>query len=292
MKTCDIFIIILNYQQTELTIRLLNSCCKLTYPNYEIIVIDNGSTDQSAQIIASSFPDITIITNDLNLGYAGGVNVGLHYALEKNADYVLLLNNDTIVAPDMLSHLVTCAEQFHVAAVAPIINYEENPEIIWSAGANQQSLTLDIKDNKEGQRYQPGEVYEVDYATACGLLIKSETLRDVGLFDEQFFMYYEDLDWCWRLIALDKRIMVVPKARMWHQGAATIGGYDSADERYYMALSSILFFRKHTKGWRWLIVIPFRLLSAMKTSRRLLRIRKDKMALYAYWRGLWHGLRV
>ncbi len=288
MEKCRVFIIILNYQQPALTVRLLNSCHELAYPNYEMVVVDNGSADHSIQLITASFPNITLLKNDCNLGYAAGVNVGLRHALAQRADYVLLLNNDTTVAPDMLTHLMRCAEQFQAAAVAPVICHEAQPEIVWSAGANRQSVTDDIRDNKNGERYQGGEAYAVDYATACGILITSDALRKVGLFDERFFMYYEDLDWCWRL---NETIMIVPNARMWHRGAATIGGYDSADERYHMALSSVLFFRKHTNGCRWLVVIPFRVFSALRTSWRLLRQQRDKAILSAYWRGLWDGVR-
>lgn len=279
----------LNYEEADLTSRLLQNCLVSTYPCFEIVVIDNGSADQSAQLIASRFPSITLIKNDTNLGYAAGANVGLRYAFAHDYDYVLLLNNDTIVAPDMLARLVAHAEQARASAVAPLICYEEAPEIIWSGGANQQTLTLDIKANRHGATYQSGKPYLVDYATACGLMISAETLKRVGLFDEQFFMYYEDLDWCWRHLAQNRRIVIVPNARMWHQGAATIGGYDSASERYHMALSSVLFFRKYTTGWRWLVVVPFRLLSGMKTSWRLLR-KGNLQALRAYWRGVWHGI--
>ncbi len=287
-----ILIVILNYEKPELTIRLLASCFQLDYPDFQILVVDNGSADNSRQRILTAFPSVKIIQNNTNLGFAGGVNVGLRHALAEKADYVLLLNNDTFVAPDMLTHLVLCAEKHQVAATAPVIYYESTPNRIWSAGAFRQALTGDIRGNRNGQVYEDGDPYVVDYAIACGILIRGQILQEVGLFDEQFFMYYEDLDWCWRLKILNHKIMVVPKARMWHLVSATIGGNDSVAERYYMALSSVLFFRKHTNGWRWMVVLPFRFISAVKTSLRLLRKRQGGAVLRTYWRGLWHGIRL
>ncbi len=257
-----------------------------------MVVVDNGSSKESLEKITDRFHSATFIQNKSNLGYAAGVNVGLRYAQGQDADYVLLLNNDTLIEQDMLTRLVECAQQYGAAAVAPVICYEESPEIIWSAGAYRQTLTQDIRGNKRGEQYQNAEPYLVDYATACGLLIQGKALRDVGLFDEQFFMYYEDLDWCWRLMAQNGQILVVPQARMWHKVAATIGGSDSAQERYYMALSSVLFFRKYTDSWHWLIVVPTRLVSALKTSWRLFSKQRSKQAFRAYWRGIWHGLRA
>jgi GT2 family glycosyltransferase len=133
--------------------------------------------------------------------------------------------------------------------------------------------------------------YRADYATACGLLIKRACLERVGMFDEQVFMYYEDLDFCWRLRAAGYHLVVDPRAQMWHTVAATIGGSDSPDERYHMALASVRFYRKYIHGWRWGVVIPYRLMSALKTTWRLWRTRKSA-SIRPYWRGLRVGLKT
>ena len=291
MSDAKVLILTLNYQQPDLTLRLLASCAQLTYPNIEIAVVDNGSSDNSLERIAATFPAVKLIHSKTNLGFAAGVNLGLNYALATaDVAYILLLNNDTIVDPLMLSRLVDCAERYQAAATAPIICYQSMPDRIWSAGAYRQALTNDIRGNQIGQYYRSGRPYPVDYATACGLLIRRQIIEEIGLFDERFFMYYEDLDWCWRLKQHNQLLMIVPKARMWHLVAGTIGGYHSASERYHMALSSVLFFRKYTAGWRWLIVLPFRIISAVKTSLRLIGHDQGWQACRAYWQGLWHGL--
>lgn len=284
-----ILILILNYQQPALTIRLLQSCAALRYPNLTILVVDNASQDNSVSQILAACPTVHMHRNLANVGFAAGVNAGLKIALASEADYILLLNNDTFVAPDMLAELVTAAQTYQTAVTAPLIYYEAQPETIWSAGAFRQSLTGDVRQNHPSPTNPLTTPCEVDYVTACGMLVRHDVWQDVGLYDEQFFMYYEDLDWCWRLQATPHRILLVPSAKMWHRVAATIGGNDSPNERYYMALSSVLFFRKHTQGWRWPIVLVFRLLSALKTSWRL---RQNHTALKRYWQGLTDGLQV
>ena len=129
----------------------------------------------------------------------------------------------------------------------------------------------------------------MDFVTACGMLIRRDCLETVGLFDERFFMYYEDSDYCLRARRAGRRAIIVPRARMWHKVAASSGGDDSPGERYYMALSSVQFFRKNVQGWSWLIVAPYRTASALRTSIRLVMSGQSR-AVQSYWRGIRDGL--
>lgn len=282
-------ILILNWNHADDTLALLASCVGVQTAVRQVVVIDNGSTDDSVQRIAESYPSVLLLETGENLGFAKGMNVGLRQVLVAGAEWVLMLNNDTRLAPDMVETLLRATQTAEACASAPIICYASDPEIIWSAGAFRQTATNDIQGHQIGQRYQNLPPYEVDYATACALLLHRDCLQDVGLFDEQFFMYYEDLDYCWRLQNQGIPILVVPQARLWHEVAQTIGGTDSPSERYWMARSSVLFFRKWTAGWGWLVVIPFRLVSALRTTWRLV-INGRWTAVRAHWRGLWHGL--
>ena len=153
-------------------------------------------------------------------------------------------------------------------------------------------MTLEIRGNRCGQ---PGDVlgdepFEVDFVTACGMLLCRDCLETVGLFDERFFMYYEDSDYCLRARRAGHRAIIVPRAHMWHKVAVSSGGDNSPGERYLMALSSVLFFKKNIRGWRWLIVAPFRTASALRTSIRLVMTGR-RQAMQSYWRGLRDGLR-
>jgi GT2 family glycosyltransferase len=253
-------------------------------------LVDNGSSDGTLAAVAEHFPEVECIANPTNLGFAAGCNVGLRYALDQGADFVFIANNDTVVAPNLLTEVVAAAVPTDVGIVAPLVYYAADPQRIWSAGAGRNPLTLEMSGNLRGQ-IDKGiwpEVLEREYVVGCGLLLKRELLDRVGLFDPRFFMYYEDLDLCLRARAAGFRILLAPRAHMWHRVAVSSGGTDTPAERYWAARSSVQFFRKHVHGLRWLVVAPYRMGSAVKTTLRLLS-RGRWEAAWAYIRGLWDG---
>jgi GT2 family glycosyltransferase len=255
------------------------------------LVLDNGSSDDSTRAIAERFPTVEQIANGRNLGFAAGANLGIYHALNQGADFVFLANNDTLIAPDALDLLVEAAQELDAALVAPKILYAVPPARIWSVGGWRHKLSLEISGCRRGQ---PDEglgaaPFEVDFVTACGMLLRRRCVIEIGLFDERFFMYYEDSDYCLRARRAGQRLIVVPQAKMWHRVAVSLGGCDSPGERYHMALSSTRFFKKHTRGWRWLLVAPYRGASALKTVIRLLATGRPASA-QAYLRGLRDGL--
>lgn len=285
-----VYIVTLNWNRRDDTLQCLDSCCRQTYPNRRILVVDNGSSDGSALAISTQFPDVEQILNERNLGFARGVNLGIRHALEHGAQYLFLINNDTTLAPDALDLLVEAALSSGAGLTAPKILYASEPEQIWSVGAWRNELTLEITGCRRGQEATEldSRPFEVDFVTACGVLMARDCIEQVGLFDERFFMYYEDLDYCLRAQAAGCRLIAVPRATMWHRVSASSGGSDSPNERYHMALSSVRFFRKHTSGWRWLVVAPYRTGSAIKTVIHLLASGSLRSA-QAYVRGLWQG---
>lgn len=285
-----VVVLVLNWNRCEDTLRCLESLRRLTYPRFRVVLVDNGSTDGTLATVAMYFPEVERIANPQNLGFAAGCNVGLRYALAQGAEFIFIANNDTIVAPDLLDEVVAAAEPADVGMVGPLIYYEADPKRIWSAGAKCNPLTLEMSGNLRGQIDKgnwPG-VLEREYIVGCGLLLKRALLERVGLFDTRFFMYYEDLDLCLRARAAGFRILLAPRARMWHRVALSSGGPDTPAERYWAARSSVQFFRKHVHGLRWLIVAPYRVGSAVKTMIRLLS-RGRWRAAWAYLRGLWDG---
>lgn len=281
-----VYIITLNWNRADDTLCLLASCAQLTYPNFRVLIVDNGSAPDCLAQIKAGAVQAEWVCNERNLGFAAGMNVGLRYALAQAADYVLLLNNDTTVSSDLLDRLIESIGESEIGASVPIIYYAQDRSRVWSAGSTYRALTRDAHHYTWPASSSP---YRVDYATACGLLIKRACLERIGLFDEQFFMYYEDLDFCWRLRAAGYHLIVDPRAQMWHMVAATIGGRDSPNERYHMARASVQFYRKYVHGWRWSVVGPYRLLSALKTTWRLWRTGQTG-SIRPYWRGLHAGL--
>lgn len=279
-------IITLNWNHPRETLAFLASCARLDYPALLTLVVDNASQDDSLAQVAAHFPHAQLVVNERNLGFAAGMNVGMRRAMALGADYVFLANNDTVIAPDAIGALVEAAQAAQADIATPTIYYAQGPARIWWTGGYRRWPTLEIQPCAEDD-LGAGPL-AVDFVTGCGMLLSRRCIERVGLFDERFFMYYEDSDYCLRARAAGCSAIVVPRARMWHRVATSLGGSDSPGERYHIARSSVQFFRKHTRGWAWLVVGPYRSASALRTLLRLLR-RRQPSAAAAHLRGLWHG---
>jgi GT2 family glycosyltransferase len=244
-------IIVLNYNGCEDTLACLRSLEHLTYPDVQIIVVDNASTDGSEGAIRAAYPMLTFIQTGANLGFTGGNNVGIRYALEHGADYVMLLNNDTIVAPDFISLLVEAAESNPtIGVVGPMIYYYNNPEQIWSAGGEidwKRGLTTNIGVNEFDQSQFGIEPVQVDFVTGCALLAKRAVWEKVGLLDDKFFMYYEETEWCVRAHRGGYEIYLVPMAMVWHKISIEARAA-SPRTYYYMTRNRLLFLRNSKAG--------------------------------------------
>ncbi len=283
-------VVVVNWNRKADTLACLDSLSNLSYPNLNILVVDNASEDGSPQAIAEAFPEIEQIRNAQNVRFAGGTNTGIRQALNSGTDLVLILNNDTTIAPDALNILVEHLSP-RTGILAPLIYYFDDPQRIWSAGGKTSHWNLEKIDSFQNKP-DPGEwpaILQQDFVTGCAMLLPRSTLESVGLFDEKFAMYYEDSDLCRRVRQAGMEIAVVPQAKVWHKVAASSGGSDSPLERYWMARSSIRFFRKHARGIQPVVILFWRSASAFRTSLRLTAGGKWS-ALKAYWRGLWHGL--
>jgi len=286
-------IIIVAWNQRDKTLACLAAVAAGDYANARVLLVDNGSAPPLAEAIHARFPGVTVLRLPRNLGFAGGYNAGLREALSGPADLCLLLNNDTLPAPDALRRLVDClAGPPDVGLATAKIYYAAEPRRIWTVGANL-NVFLDLKDGGQGQidAGQWAAPRDVDFAPFCAVLIRREVLEEVGLLDEDFFLYYEDMDYCRRMRRAGWRLRLWPKAHVWHDVSASSGGRDSPTERYWMAQSSGRYFRKHGRGPRLLLIVPFRLLSALKMTARLLAAGKQE-ALRAYWAGLLLGWRT
>ncbi len=287
-------VITLTWNQRRDTLECLASLSQLTYPNYRIILVDNGSTDGTVEAVRERYPAVTLIVNAHNLGFQGGFNVGLRHALNTGADYVFVMNNDTTVQPDILDELMKHAAPADVGMLSPKIYYADEPDRIWSVGGDCHPITFEMTHKGDNQldRGQWEQVIERDFLVGCAMLMKRSLLEQIGLFDTGYHpIYYEDVDLCVRARRAGFRLLMVPSAKMWHKVSASGGGSGSPRERYLMARHSVRYFRKYIRGWRWLIVGPYRLGSAIKTSLKLARRRRFE-SIRAYWRGLRDGWRL
>lgn len=251
----SVTVIVLNWNGLDVTLECLASLARLDHPVPEVVVVDNGSTDGSAEGVRAQFPKAALIETGENLGFAGGNNVGIRYALERGADHVLLLNNDTVVAPDFLRLLVQAIEADPAAGMAgPMIYFYDQPEVIWSAGGAidwQRGCTwmVGLDERDEGQY---DAVREVDFVTGCALLARREAIEKAGMLDPRFFMYYEETEWCVRTARAGYKILHVPQAHIWHKIAPGAQA-DSPRVHYYMTRNRLLFLRAAGAGLRaWL----------------------------------------
>lgn len=249
-------IIILNWNGRDLTLDCLRSLSILDYPEYDIVVVDNASSDDSVQAIKSDFSEVHIVENDKNLGFSEGNNRGIVRALERGAEYVMLLNNDTLLfRPDFLSNLVEYLENNpEVAAVSPLVLYPDSP-LVWSAGGRLHAvlgMCSHMGKNKHAGLFATRDPYEVEYIPGCCLLVPARAIADVGLLDPDYFLYFEDLDWCYRAKQKGYRCIVYPIEAIYHKksGSSGISGSDrlSPTQAFFYARNGILFARKNLRG--------------------------------------------
>lgn len=284
-----VYAVTVNWNRRDDTLECLESLCALDYPDLRILAVDNASSDGSPQAIAARFPQVEQLLNPENLSFGGGFNAGIRHALAAGADYVFIINNDTTLAPGSVSALVA-QDAPGAGLLAPVIYYAHQPNILWSAGGRTSPYTLEKNDPLQG-RPDPARwpaALEQDFVTGCCMLLPRRTLERVGLFDEAFRLYYEDSDLCLRVRRAGLRILVVPEAKVWHKVASSSGGSSSPNERYWMARSSLRFFRKHARGRQVPAIFLWRLGSALRTTLRLALGRRWP-SLRAYWRGLRDG---
>jgi len=246
-------IIVLNYNSRQDTLDCLHSLEHLTYPNAEVILVDNGSTDGTVEAVRAAYPDMMVIDTGKNLGFTGGNNVGIQFALEHGADYIMLLNNDTIVAPDMIDLMIEAMEADPTIGVTgPMIYYYDSPDTIWSAGGSidwARGMTSMIGLNEE-DKGQFGEAPQmVDFVTGCAMLARREVWEQAGLLDDKFFMYYEETEWCVRASRAGYGIAFIPNAMMWHKISIEARAA-SPRTYYYMTRNRLLFLSNTRPGLR------------------------------------------
>ena len=235
--------IVLNWNNAPDTLACLASLAQQDMP-HRVLVVDNGSTDDSAARIAAAFPGVEIPQTGANLGYAGGNNAGIRKALEDGADCLLVLNNDVTLAPDCLGALVKAAESMpRVGVVGGIVLDVEAPQRIQSAGVVMRP-NGDSRHRGEGEldAGQFSAVEVVDAVKGCAMLVSREAIAAAGVLDERYFMYREEIDWCLRIGRAGYRVLFAPAARLWHP-ETPLGDDRYIRATYYMTRNAYLLLR-------------------------------------------------
>lgn len=255
-------VVILSWNQKDMTLECVKSFLAVDYPNARLLLVDNGSTDGTSGAVAQKYPQVQVVQSDRNLGIAGGYNLGIDAALDLGADYVLVTNNDVDVAPDMVTAAVSVAEADRsIGMVMPkIYHYYGDRSRLWCAGARWRSLPPSVKMIGVGARDAEWQsIQELEFAPSCTLLIRAAVLGAIGGFDEGYFFYNDDWDFSVRLRKAGYRIVFVPESHVWHKVSVSTQKSEKP-ARWWKTLgtSTVRFYRKHSTPLAlWIYVVWF-----------------------------------
>ncbi|HEV2401797.1 MAG TPA: glycosyltransferase family 2 protein [Candidatus Sulfotelmatobacter sp.] len=292
MSTSPCYVVVLNYNGRELLKDCLNSLVKQTYEDVRVSVVDNGSSDGSKEMVEGCFPTIRFLALPENRGFSVANNFALRDAVSRGAEYILLLNNDTITSPEFIAELF---RELHAdpksAAVCPKILFASHPDRLWYAGGDFSLWTARMSQRgwKERDEGQFDGKSETTIATGCAVLLRTSALRETGLLDETLWAYLEDVEWSVRFIEKGFHIRFASAARIWHHDGATwvrsLGAGSQAKRQYYSTRNLLLIGWQHCRWFQ----IPTYLLGFMANEllfySALRLMRRDFRALLAIYRG-------
>lgn len=286
----NVGIVISNYNGWQDTVQCLESLQKQTYRDFEIILLDDASTNDSVQQLQKHLTENTVfLPREANVGFAAANNVGMRRALADGCDWVLLLNNDTVAAPDFLETLLR--ETPAGAVSCPKMLFLDPPDEIWFAGGELDRATGKVRHlgghEKDGPAF--AEKKQVSFITFCCVLLPRQVIEQVGFLDETLFMYCEDVDYCIRLADAGVPLWFLPDARIWHKAGGSAGGMLSV---YYITRNTLyLTCKGKSKGYIRARTLPVLIAGAARYALTKLLGRK-KGRSYGAFRGaldFWRG---
>ena len=285
-------IIIVNWKQYDLTKKCIISVSKVKFKNYKIILVDNESNEKNLNLLLNDLNNLKVIKNKSNLGFGEANNQAINYALNENFDYVMLLNNDTEVDHNFISPLINSIEKnSSIGGVQPLIMNYNNRDLIWSAGGYINKFFGNTTTNKS-----LGKKLNLDWITGCCMLLKTEVIKKTKLFDENFFAYYEDVDWSLRIKDLGYSLQLVETSLIYHHGSissnnSTSEGRLSAYVHYLNFKNHIYFLRKHIEKFNFFGVVLYQLMKLISYSIYfILRFRFNKLKII--YKGLNDGMKI
>ena len=291
-------IILLNWNSYEHTFNCIKSLNNFESGRFDIIVVDNGSEDGSLQKLQHEFDDVIFLANDRNMGFAGGNNRGFDYAIEKKYEYVMMLNNDVFVDHHFLFHLLNyMGLHSEVGAIQPKIFFNNDRTKVWNGGSRYASFfgwTYSRNYMRKEGRMQK-TLHEVDWITGCALLTRTSILKEVGLLNEKFFIYYEDVDLSFRIKKAGYKLIFHPDSVIYHIAGMSNKSKKKGPEGYANSIVHYLNFRNHlwllrtwTRWYEWpTTLITYLAYSFAVMAYFALRFRWKKLA--AVVRGITDG---
>lgn len=279
-------IITINYNQLMLTCALLDSLRNLTYPDVEVIVVDNCSAENPTEVITARYPEVIFIRSEKNLGFAGGNNLGIKRSTGK---YLLFLNNDTEVDTGFLEPLVNLFETNPTAGVASskILYYNSGDTIQYAGSTSINPFTgrntrVGFMEKDLGQH---DSLKETDLAHGAAMMVPRKIVNEIGMMPEFFFLYYEEIDWCESIKRAGYKIYFVPGSKVYHKESMSVGK-NSTLKTYYMTRNRLLFMRRNTSGVRKIFWILFFLMFSLPKNSLTYILQRDADHGKAFWKGL------
>ena len=243
-----VYIILVNYNGYEDTIECVKSLKSVSYSNYKIVIVDNASTNNSLTYLKSSLKECIIIESKENLGFAGGNNLGIDYALNNGSEYVMLLNNDTLVESNFLELMLRkFKENTDIGLVGCKIMYYPKKDVIWYGGGYIDWFKFIAVHHgaKQVDNGQCDKEKEIDFMTGCCMLIKSEIFEKTGNLSDDYFMYFEDADFCMKVKDTGYKIWYNPKAVIYHKVGLSSGGEESLFSIKWGTRNRLIFMKKY-----------------------------------------------
>lgn len=279
-------IITVNYNQSEVTCALLESLNKTTYPNLEVIVVDNNSTEDNPDIIKERYPNIVFIKNPINYGFAAGNNFGL---MRAKGEYVFLLNNDIEVPPSFIEPLVDKLEQHpEIGAVSPKIKFYYQPDTLQFAGytpfhpVTMRNTAIGYWEKDKGQY---NEDRETPFTHGAAMMVPMRVVKEVGLMSYIFFLYYEEADWCARIAKAGYKMYYVHNSHVLHKESVSTGRI-SPLKIYYQNRNRIVYLRRNIQGSDFIKAVGYQLLVAIPKNAFKFLIKGKFNLFLAYYRAI------
>jgi len=282
-------IITINFNSTEITCELIESLNKITYPNIEIIVVDNNSETNNSHIIKEKYPGIILIKNQINVGFSGGNNLGI---MRAKGDYILLINNDCIVTPSFLEPLIEKMENNHlIGAVSPKIRFFHTPEKIQFAGIKPINKYT-VRNHAIGYWEDDNGQYDTDSETYCihgaAVLTSRKIIEKIGMMSYIYFLYYEELDWAERIKKAGYLLYYVHNSLVFHKESKSTGK-TSPLKTYYINRNRILYMRRNIHGKTFIIALLYQIFIAIPKNSILFLIKGKLNLFYSYISAIfWH----
>lgn len=297
-----VYIIVLNYNGFHDTTKCINSLLESNYKNQIIILVDNASTDNSAALLSKEFPQIKMIVSKINTGYSGGMNLGIRYALSNNSDYVLIANNDLVFEKNFLEPMVTLAESSEkIGIVSPKINQMDRKDLIFSAGLEYDILRGGTYNRFRGMKSSQHalQIRKISFADGACLLVKKDVFEKIGLLSENYFMYFEDLDFSYK-VGQKLEIFFTPEAIVYHKSGAGKSWEDYSPLYYfYYTRNRFVFFKQLKNPFVFLYITLFSAANAILKSYALFKALFKKTSkgkiirsLKSLWTGLFEGVLI